>query len=547
MNSIIGFSELAMDGVSSEKTKGYLNKIIENSNWLLEILNNVLDISKFEAGKMEMESVPFELHDIFTYCQTVTMPKAMEKGLHLYFYAEPTIGKKLFGDPTRLRQVFVNLLSNAVKFTNVGTVKLSSFITDSNDDSVTICFEVRDSGIGMTPEQMTKIFEPFMQADSSMTRLHGGTGLGLSITKNIIELMGGRLSVESTPKIGSKFSFELTFRTKDMPVDVSAPEAAAIELEKPYFEGEILVCEDNLMNQRVIYEHLARVGLRATMASNGREGIEKVRDRVTRGEKPFDLIFMDIHMPIMDGLEAAPEIAALNTGTPIVAMTANIMATDMEMYKISGIPDCVTKPFTSQELWSCLLKYLTPVSRKDAKEDKSPLDDDQLQAQLMADFVKGNQSTFGDIVKALDTGDIKTAHRLAHTLKSSAAHIGKLQLQQAAAGVELSLMGEKNSLTEGQLGLLETELNAALRELAPLLRDAESEVAAEPVDTAKALELFEQLEALLKRGNPDCLNLIGGLRAIPGSGNLIRQMNDFKFRPALKSLAELKRVLGEKQ
>ncbi|MDR0443682.1 MAG: response regulator, partial [Treponema sp.] len=361
MNSVIGFSELALDGEINPKTREYLKKILENSDWLLQIINDVLDISKIESGKMELEHIPFDLHELFAACRTLIIPKAEEKGIALHFYAEPSIGKKLLGDPTRLRQVLINILSNAIKFTNVGSVKMAATIMKAANDGTTIHFEIKDSGIGMTSEQIAKIFEPFMQAETGTTRKYGGTGLGLSITKNIIELMGGKLSVESTPGLGSKFSFQLTFSTID------AVEQSQIiktkQIDKPAFDGEVLLCEDNKMNQQVISEHLARVGLRTVVAENGSEGIEAVRSRKQNGEKRFDLIFMDIHMPVMDGLEAAAEIIKLDIGTPIIAMTANIMSDDREQYIVNGMSDCVGKPFTSQELWSCLLRHLTPVNQ----------------------------------------------------------------------------------------------------------------------------------------------------------------------------------------
>ncbi|MDR0496688.1 MAG: transporter substrate-binding domain-containing protein, partial [Treponema sp.] len=217
MNSVIGFSELALDGETNPKTKEYLNKILENSEWLLQIINDVLDISKIESGKMELEHIPFDLHELFTACRTLITPKAVEKGIALHFYAEPSIGKKLLGDPTRLRQVIINILSNAIKFTNTGSVKMAATVNGKPNGDITIHFEIKDSGIGMTEEQISKIFEPFTQAESGTTRKYGGSGLGLTITKNIIDLMGGNLLVDSTPGLGSKFSFNLTFKTIDTP------------------------------------------------------------------------------------------------------------------------------------------------------------------------------------------------------------------------------------------------------------------------------------------------------------------------------------------
>ncbi|MCL2270899.1 MAG: ATP-binding protein, partial [Treponema sp.] len=355
MNSIIGFSELAMDGESSHKTKDYLGKIQSNAEWLLQIINDILDISKIEAGKIELEYIPFDMGELFNDCRTLILPKATKKGIDLQSYAEPNAGKMPVGDPTRLRQVLVNLLSNAVKFTSDGSIQLRAEIRRSTENSVTVYFEVKDSGIGMTNEQIKRVFKPFMQAETGTTRKYGGTGLGLAITKNIVELMGGMLAVISTPGVGTTFNFELTFETMDISADHEAElKKARNEIEKPVFEGEVLLCEDNIMNQQVICEHLAKVGLTAVVADNGKRGVEMVQSRKENGGKQFDLIFMDMHMPVMDGLEAAEKILELNTGIPIIAMTANIMSNDREIYRMSGMNDCVGKPFSSQELWRCL-------------------------------------------------------------------------------------------------------------------------------------------------------------------------------------------------
>jgi signal transduction histidine kinase/CheY-like chemotaxis protein len=469
MNSIIGFSELAMDDEISPNTREYLYKIMESAEGLLQIINDILDISKVESGKMELEHIPFDLHEILGYCQTVIVSKAVKKGIHVYFYAEPSIGKKLLGDPTRLRQILINLLTNAVKFTNTGTVKLSSTVKESTEDTVTLYFEIKDSGIGMTQEQVSKVNEPFVQGDSSMTRKYGGTGLGLPITKNLIEMMGGNMDIESSPGIGSKFSFTLKFDTSQE-TDESLEQKAALEkIEKPSFEGEVLICEDNAMNQRVICEYLSRVGLKPIIAGNGKEGLDMVRERMEKGFKPFDLIFMDIHMPVMDGLEAASIINKLQTGTPIVAMTANILSTDKELYKRNGMPDYLGKPFTSQILWRCLLKYFKPVKKETVQENT--IDEEELAVQriFQLSFVKENQKRFDEIADALKANDFILAHRLAHALKANAGQIGKTRLQSAAADIEQTIKNGEKKVTEEQLKTLETEMNIVLKELAPLL------------------------------------------------------------------------------
>jgi len=549
MNSIVGFSELAMDDEIPAKTRDYLDKIKTNSEWLLQIINDILDLSKIESGKMELEKIPFNLHDLFSSCRTLILPKAIEKGLLLHFYAEPSVGKKPLGDPTRLRQVLVNLLSNSVKFTKAGTIKLNTVLKEKTENTITMFFEVIDSGIGMTAEQIKKVFEPFTQAESGTTRKYGGTGLGLAITKSIVEMMGGTLAVESTPGVGSKFSFALTFDAIDLTDnDLLEKEIVLRELEKPSFEGEILLCEDNPMNQQVITEHLARVGLKTIVADNGKIGVDMVRGRILSGEKQFDLIFMDMHMPVMDGLEAAEKIMEYNAGVPIVAMTANIMSNDREIYKLKGMNDCVGKPFTSQELWRCLMKYFKPVSWQKTEETQYAQAEDKLHLKLINNFVKDNSARYSEIAEALDSGDIKLAHRLAHTLKSNAGHLDKTLLQQAASVIEDRLKDGRNLVTPEQMTALKTTLDAALAEFAPLAADFSRDQEPGPVEFASAeasLELLEKLEPMLESGDLGARQLLNELRRIPGGKNLIEQIEDLDFGVALATLVELRKSLGK--
>jgi signal transduction histidine kinase/DNA-binding response OmpR family regulator len=473
MNSILGFSELAIDDNIPVKTKDYLHKIIESTQGLLQIINDVLDISKIESGKMELENIPFDINELFANCKTILMQRAEEKGLTLNFYVEQITGKKTLSDPTRLRQILLNLLSNAIKFTNTGTVEIHAKIKEIKEESIAVYFEITDTGIGMTSEQIVKVFDPFIQAESSTTRKYGGTGLGLTITKNIIELLGGKLSVESTPGAGSKFSFDLIFDTIDAHGDEKFNQTIVLdEIKKPTFEGEVLLCEDNTINQQVISEHLARVGLKTVIAENGKIGVDKVYERIQKNEKQFDLILMDIYMPVMDGLDASAKIIEFNINVPIIAITANVMASEREIYKQKGLYDCVGKPFTSQELWRCLLKYLKPVSHKEStstEEDILLEADLEFQKTFRVFFVKNYQNKFDELTNALETGDIEHAHRITHNIKGNAAQLGKTILQKAAADAERRLKDGKNLVTEEQLKTLKDELNAVLIELSPLL------------------------------------------------------------------------------
>jgi len=543
MNSIVGFSELAMDDNIPPRTKEYLSKIMDNSEWLLQIINDILDISKIESGKMELESIPFDLSEIFASCRIVILPKALEKGLKLYFYAEPSVGKRLYGDPMRLRQVIVNLLSNSVKFTNSGMVKIHAVVKEKSDDNVTISFEVKDSGIGMSAEQLKIIFDPFSQAESGTTRKYGGSGLGLAITKNIIEMMGGTLNVESTLGVGSKFSFDIVFKSVDIDTDTDTYKYTAFkDIKKPMFKGEVLVFEDNAMNQQVISEHLERVGLKSVIAKNGKVGLDMIKSRLDNNEKLFDLILMDIHMPVMDGLEASAKITTLGIETPIIAMTANVMANDREIYNEAGMHDIVGKPFTSQELWRGLMKFLTPVDMHKESSYLNEQIDENIRKKLINHFVKNNKNKFEEIKSAINSKDIVLAHRLTHTLKSNAGQLNKTLLQQAAEVVEENLKNGENNVTKNQLDVLKLELSEVLTELEPLIEEETHQSAEDVIINISSLrKLFGALEPLLDDSNPECLTHVDELLHIPGCEELIKQIEDFEFQLASKTLIKLKK------
>jgi signal transduction histidine kinase/response regulator of citrate/malate metabolism len=464
LNSILSYLVAALDGNTSQKVNDSMTNIRISTEKVMQIINEILDISKIESGELSLKKNSFDMHELFAGCRTLVMPKAVEKGLLLHFYDEPSVGKKPVGDIARLRQIFVNLLFNAVKYTNSGMVKLVSDIISIDDKSISIHFEIKDSGIGMTPEQIADIFKPFAHVEKSYKK--GTTGLSLPITKNIIEMMGGKLSVDSTPGIGSKFSFDLTFDTIDVSVDESLQERVSFkDVEKPLFEGDVLICEDNFMKQEVIREHLTNVGLNADVAENGLIGIELVQNRMKKGEKLYDLIFMDLHMPVMDGLEAAVEIVKMGIKVPIVALTANIMVDDMDIYKTHGIIDRVSKPFSTQELWRCLLKYLKPINKPVSHAET----DTEIQESLEKYFVKTNINKYDEICKCIDEGNIKLAQRLVYTLKGNAGQIGKTNLQSAAATVERQLSDGVNSVTPEQMNALKNELDFVLTEFKPLL------------------------------------------------------------------------------
>lgn len=334
------------------------------------------------------------------------------------------------------------------------------------------------------------------------------------------------------------------------------------QMEKPLFTGDILVCEDNNMIQELIHGFLIRLGFRITMADNGAEGLKIVKNRIDDGLKAFDLIFMDIFMPEMNGLDASDEICKLKTGSPVVALTANSEQADLEQYEVHGMHDCLNKPFTFQELLNCLDKYFTPIVKMPfVSSEMSQLDmlgDNKLKMKLLNNFIKNYNNILNEIEKAINDGYIKLAHRLVHTLKSSAGLIGKEQLQNTANEVEKLLVKEENKTNKTIMDSLRNELDTVLEELKIYINEntvteAFAADEAEIPESEKINALFNELEYLLDGGDIRCLELIDkktgvSLRSVSGLNkpvisDLIQKLEDLEFDAAMKILAHLKSSL----
>jgi len=285
------------------------------------------------------------------------------------------------------------------------------------------------------------------------------------------------------------------------------------------------------------------VGIQTEVASNGLEGYNIVKERADNGKKPFDLIFMDIHMPVMDGLEAATKIAELGIETPIVALTANIMSNDLDLYKTSGMLDYLGKPFTSQELWKCLIKYFEVLNVTAVDNTEQNIEDEKSLKLLRRYFIKSNQNIIDKLKQTLDDGDLKQAHRIAHSLKSNAAQIGEKKLRELAAETESILSDVKHKPSEKQLRTLESELSIVLEKLTQLLEHEEDEtVAAEPADMEKSLMILNVLEKKLHKRMPDSMNMLDDIRTIPGSEELAHYVEEMEFKDAIEELEKLKTI-----
>ncbi len=380
MTGIIGMAQLALRTPLDDRQHDWVRKIETSAQSLLHILNDILDLSRIEAGVMHLEATPFDLwHLVAQVLHLLDIP-AEEKGLQFAVDFDPELGSHYRGDPFRLTQVLTNLLANAVKFTAAGEVRL----VIRPDHPRGLRFAIRDTGIGMSPEEMAGLFHPFAQADGSITRRYGGTGLGLAISQQLVSLMGGRIEVDSTPGQGSCFSFTIPAMPCPPPAeperraeagrassgetgaDTPAPPAlaAAGTLSPSGVPGwsrglagrRLLLVEDNPINQAVVLGYLEGSGLRVEVAADGQEGVRRFQGSA------FDLILMDMQMPVMDGLEATRRIRALDPRIPIIALTANAFAEDVARTRAAGMNTHLSKPIDLGHLQAVLNHYLAPQS-----------------------------------------------------------------------------------------------------------------------------------------------------------------------------------------
>jgi signal transduction histidine kinase/CheY-like chemotaxis protein len=356
MNGIIGMANiLRREGVSPQQALR-LDTIDASAQHLLSVINDVLDLSKIEAGKFTLEEVPVAVGSLLANVSSILAERVKAKGLHLLIETAH-LPHQLLGDPTRLQQALLNYATNAVKFTETGTVTLRAILQEETADSVMLRFEVQDTGIGITPEAMSRLFSAFEQADNSMTRKYGGTGLGLAITQRLANLMGGKVGADSAPGVGSTFWFTANLKKNGAAVGTSTAAAvdAEAELQKRYAGQRILVVDDEPINREVALMQLEDVYLLADTAEDGQEAVDMAR------KTHYAAILMDMQMPKLNGVEATQQIRQLPgyQNIPIIAMTANAFAEDKAQCLAAGMNDFLSKPFTPEALFAILLRALS--------------------------------------------------------------------------------------------------------------------------------------------------------------------------------------------
>jgi CheY-like chemotaxis protein/HPt (histidine-containing phosphotransfer) domain-containing protein len=468
MNGILGMSELLQGTRLDADQSRYVAALATTARSLHELLGDILDLAKIDEGKVSIEQVDFEPVRVLTDIAGVYRELAKAQGTVLETHFEPAAALYVRGDPMRFRQVVTNLLGNAIKFTASGTITLSIHAMGSReaDARTWLQVRVRDTGIGIAPEVLPRLFQRFSQADASTSRSYGGSGLGLVICRNLVELMGGSIHAESTLGSGSTFWFDLPFQAAAAPPTAAAtpsPARGPVAIRK----ARILVAEDNAVNQEVVRAMLARLGMAVTTVDSGARALEAAQSQ------PFDLILMDCQMPGMDGFEATRCIRALpqdSNRIPIIALTANSQPEDRLRCLAAGMDDFLTKPISGTALADALLRHLgadphpstaPPAPHEPSAPATSPtpastipvFDPSVLRAlpmvadgsqpgfadEMRALFASSGASCLAQIDAALGQSDVTQLQRQLHTLKSSSAQIGAMALSALAAEFENSL------------------------------------------------------------------------------------------------------------
>lgn len=633
MNAIMGMSHLAIQPDTDATTVGYIRKIQTAAENLLGIINDILDFSKVEAGKLDIENTGYQLHDVIDNLAAIAEIKATAKGLPLAFDIEDDVPRNLMGDPLRLGQVLLNLVNNAIKFTESGHIRVCISLLAQQDNQVELRFSVKDTGIGLSQEAQQRLFRAFSQADVSTTRRYGGTGLGLAISKQLTELMGGQIGVFSEEGQGSEFFFTVRNRLhvssepsqsekppstgsgsdQSRRVDSeykhgqhsenhfsqSPPDWRNTALEKPLRVSDrvgarVLIAEDNLVNQEVISGFATRLGLDITMVADGEQAAQAALTR------PFDLILMDIQMPVMDGIEATRKIQAQSDkkAPPVIAMTAHTLQEDIDECLEAGMSDHLTKPIHPEQLGRIIEQWIKPGLSPDVLPESSieqgtskPVNTcsgeidwpqamqsaagnkallDRLMDQFLQDYSEGTAA----VSDMLGSEPLSELTLWLHTLKGVALTLGMVNVAEESEALEFGLR-EGISLKLADFDALNQALASVIRELnqnmhtmseadlsdvAPSGTDVSSSVKHSEGQTERVmpdsehlLSLYTRIQGMLQEGDAGALDLLEAFSPHFYFNTQLKQLaerviqaaEEFEFERASERLAELESALKE--
>ena len=440
MTAILGYAELLLDpGLSETMRVEHLFTIRRSGQHLLSLLDDVLDLARIESGRFTVDRQPCAPSRLLGDVVSMLRCRATEKAIALDLEFSTPLPARISTDATRLRQILINLIGNAIKFTSRGSVQVRAAFVRKHGDGL-LSIEVEDSGIGMTEEQLARIFEPFTQADNSTTRTYGGTGLGLSIARRLARTLGGDVTARSEPGRGSVFEVRVATGAIDSaewhkhheevvaPPPVLAPSSLA---------GRVLVAEDVPLNRKLFQLLLHQAGLDVSLAGDGREALSTVQIAEREG-RAFDVVLMDMQMPVMDGYEATAQLRALGCRTPIVALTAHSMAGDMEKCLRAGCNSYLAKPVSYDSLVGMLSRFLAPVSVRPSPLPplRSEVANDPTIGPLVADYLQELPAELDAIRGAVEAGDPRAIAAAAHRLKGVSVGFGFPSIGARAAQVE---------------------------------------------------------------------------------------------------------------
>jgi PAS domain S-box-containing protein len=442
MNGVIGMAQLLLETGLTAEQRRFASVAQSCGQTLLSLIDGILDLSKIEAHQVTLEMCSFHLRETLESAIQMLAMQAKSKGLSLALRAAPGLPDLLRGDPHRLRQVVTNLVSNAVKFTERGEVALEAALEKQENGRVTVAFRIVDTGIGLRPEQIARLFQPFAQADASTTRKYGGTGLGLAISKQLVEMMGGSIGVQSIEGLGSTFWFTAVLALAEP--EPPSPEGRKDAGGRPHSagEGRILVAEDNRVNREVILAQLSVLGYQGVAVENGAAAVEAV------AAGGYDLVLMDCQMPVMDGFEATLHIREVHrSDIPIVAVTADAMPADRDRCLLAGMNDYLAKPVTLRQLANTVSRWLparaaeggqphNPVSFDERALLRRLMGDRRLAGAILRSFMANCPSRLDGLRQRIAAADCTGARHLAHALKGAAATVAAEALAGLAAAIE---------------------------------------------------------------------------------------------------------------
>lgn len=507
MTAILGYSDMLLDSDMTEpERQSHIHAIRRNGKHLLELINDILDISKIEAGKMHVEQIPCSISNIVAEVTSMMRGRADEKQLAFHVEYEGNVPESVRTDPTRVRQVLINLLGNAVKFTEKGGVRMRVSASLEAEEH-RLRFAVEDTGLGLTEQQIGRLFAPFSQADSSTTRKFGGTGLGLHICKRLANILGGDLTVTSTYGSGSTFTLEISGgagqgATAFVPAGQATTRmAATAETPRPVLEvsARVLLAEDGVDNQKLISMYLRKAGATVEVVGNGALAVERALEAQTAGE-PFDVVLMDIQMPEMDGLTAVALLRTRGYPLPVIALTAHAMPEDRAKCLQSGYTDYTTKPIKRDELIGMVGKYaatarqggqaISPVCPAPAaaptapaptappplEEAPAPCDiihseyeHDEDMKELLSEYVQSLPGVVSELQKVQTIGEWRAFLSIVHQVKGTGGNFGFTKLSEIAADVESKIKATDDQKTRRSVAV---GMIAAVRAVAGYKPDA---------------------------------------------------------------------------